>query len=680
MVVFSTSLFSQLIKVDDYGAKGDGVTNDRAAIQRALDKLKSQGGELQFTSGKIYIISGGLNLLHYSDVRHYLVTSTGSSKATIKNKDGSPIEWGNWGFRLYNSRNITIKNLCLDGNRATRNPHEERAGNYLIQVERRCNGLRLYNLHLTNSVMDDLYFEVDNTDTTTFTTDFEMYNCVLDNSYRNNMSVIRGKNFKIIGCEFNNAYGHDPESGIDFEPNKGGVSTGYVNMLIEGCIFRGNKRYGIMFTHKGTESGNCTVRNCYFENNGLQIASKNNLLENNIFRNMDHSSDYGGAVDGIINFIDGDARDNKIYNTYFYDNQQPGTPSRNLIAFLRRAKGENEVVNTYSYNNSARGIVYDYSGNSQIITNSVKLNRREMGYWSMDSDSISETSVYDLSDFKQTGTLVGNPQSVQGRFSEALDFSGGNKYLEIPIKENLNIGGNITISAWIKWNGTTSETEQVIIGKDTDWKFSIDNSGHLGFYALNKKELGYNAGWIKTETVLPTDMWSLVTTTYNGRELKIYIDSLEAVTENTLGKLDTSSTKIYIGSANSATGFFNGSIDDVKIYNYALSKDEVKELVKIPTSVNNIGTTAPNFYSLKQNYPNPFNPSTVISFSIPVVGNTELSVYDILGQKVATLINEKLHVGSYSYKFNASKLTSGIYFCRLHSGNYSSTKKMLLVK
>ena len=311
-VILTLSLFSQTIKVDDFGAVGNGVTDDRSAIQSALNKLKLDGGELQFTSGKTYIIEGGLRLLHYSDAKSYLITSTETEKATIKNKDGSPIEWGNWVFQLYNSRNITISNIRMDGNRDTRNPHEERSGNYLVQIENKCDGLRLYDLHLTNSVMDALYFEVDNTDTTTFTTNFEMHNCVLDNSYRNNMSVIRGRNFKIIGCEFNNAYGHDPESGIDFEPNRGGVPLGYDNMLIEGYTFKGSKRYGIMFTEKGTERGNCTVRNCYFDNNGLQIASRNNLLENNVFVNMDHASDYGGSVDGIINIIGGDSQNNKI--------------------------------------------------------------------------------------------------------------------------------------------------------------------------------------------------------------------------------------------------------------------------------------------------------------------------------------------------------------------------------
>ena len=95
---FSTNIFSQVMNVDNYGAAGDGITDDRAAIQNVLDDLKLSGGELQFTSGKTYIIDGGLNLYHYLDTKNYLITTTSEDKATIKIKDNSPIEWGNGGI------------------------------------------------------------------------------------------------------------------------------------------------------------------------------------------------------------------------------------------------------------------------------------------------------------------------------------------------------------------------------------------------------------------------------------------------------------------------------------------------------------------------------------------------------------------------------------------------------
>ena len=87
-----------------------------------------------------------------------------------------------------------------------------------------------------------------------------------------------------------------------------------------------------------------------------------------------------------------------------------------------------------------------------------------------------------------------------------------------------------------------------------------------------------------------------------------------------------------------------------------------------------------NNFELKQNYPNPFNPSTTITFSIPTSEFVTLKVYDVLGREVATLVNENLSAGSYSYNFDASNLTSGVYFYKLQAGKYSETKKMILSK
>jgi hypothetical protein len=85
-------------------------------------------------------------------------------------------------------------------------------------------------------------------------------------------------------------------------------------------------------------------------------------------------------------------------------------------------------------------------------------------------------------------------------------------------------------------------------------------------------------------------------------------------------------------------------------------------------------------YSLSQNYPNPFNPSTKIEFTIPLNGFVSVKVYDILGKEVAVLVNKYMTTGSYSIDFNAANLTSGVYFYKITAGDYSDTKKMMLLK
>ena len=98
-----------------------------------------------------------------------------------------------------------------------------------------------------------------------------------------------------------------------------------------------------------------------------------------------------------------------------------------------------------------------------------------------------------------------------------------------------------------------------------------------------------------------------------------------------------------------------------------------------------INGTEPNpivakMFKLAQNYPNPFNPSTTISWEIPADGFVSLKVYDLLGNLVATLINENKPAGPYGTKFNASQLASGIYFYKLETRDFSQTKKMILLK
>ncbi|MBN8570329.1 MAG: T9SS type A sorting domain-containing protein [Ignavibacteria bacterium] len=85
-------------------------------------------------------------------------------------------------------------------------------------------------------------------------------------------------------------------------------------------------------------------------------------------------------------------------------------------------------------------------------------------------------------------------------------------------------------------------------------------------------------------------------------------------------------------------------------------------------------------YDLKQNYPNPFNPSTTISFSLPKSDFVSLKIFDVSGKEVTELVNKNLTQGSYDVKFDASGLTSGVYFYKLITGNFVSTKKMMLIK
>ena len=85
-------------------------------------------------------------------------------------------------------------------------------------------------------------------------------------------------------------------------------------------------------------------------------------------------------------------------------------------------------------------------------------------------------------------------------------------------------------------------------------------------------------------------------------------------------------------------------------------------------------------FSLEQNYPNPFNPSTSIKYSVPNAEFVTLKVYDILGNEVSTLVNEQKAPGSYEVRFNAGSLASGVYVYTIKAGNFTQTRKLMLMK
>lgn len=105
-----------------------------------------------------------------------------------------------------------------------------------------------------------------------------------------------------------------------------------------------------------------------------------------------------------------------------------------------------------------------------------------------------------------------------------------------------------------------------------------------------------------------------------------------------------------------------------------------RNLDEIVTGTGNNTAVVPSEYKLSQNYPNPFNPTTIIEYQIPKESSVLVRVYDFTGREVQTLVNEVKKAGSYSVEFNASALSSGVYFYKLETDGFTSTKKMTVIK
>ena len=133
---------------------------------------------------------------------------------------------------------------------------------------------------------------------------------------------------------------------------------------------------------------------------------------------------------------------------------------------------------------------------------------------------------------------------------------------------------------------------------------------------------------------------------------------------------DTAIISIFMETGESQTELHLGS--------YALFDDLV--LDNTVTGVSQQTYTHPSEYQLSQNYPNPFNPATEIEFTIPNENHVTLKVYNMMGQEIETLVDEELSQGRYKRAFNASLLSSGMYFYRLQAGNFAEVRRMALVK
>ena len=145
----------------------------------------------------------------------------------------------------------------------------------------------------------------------------------------------------------------------------------------------------------------------------------------------------------------------------------------------------------------------------------------------------------------------------------------------------------------------------------------------------------------------------------------------------------TAGTGFSVGGYSSSAGI-DGLMDEFRFYKRKLDSAEIASTWNIDlglvTSVTPVVTNLPDKYLLSQNYPNPFNPVTKINFAIPKSGLVSLKVYDVLGREVSTLVNEVKNAGTYKVEFNASNLSSGMYFYKVSVNGFTDVKKMMLIK
>jgi hypothetical protein len=282
---------------------------------------------------------------------------------------------------------------------------------------------------------------------------------------------------------------------------------------------------------------------------------------------------------------------------------------------------------------------------------------------------------------------------------------GGNNWNEIPLGTNEALEGiyfTNQLDGWAVGNDYSSGNNSALIYRTTDggdnWvKQNIPSFNNLASVFFINDVKGWAVGELGTiityDGQVPVELTSF---TAEVDDNNVVLNWQTATEKNNSG-FEIQKKKSEVRSQESdweKIGFVEGHGTTTEENNYSFTDKNLEpvsysyKLVQIDfdgtrtelEAINAEVVSQPDKYSLSQNYPNPFNPSTTIEFFIPISGNVKLVVYNSIGEVVSTLINNYETAGSHKANFNASGLPSGLYFYKLSAGNFSTVKKMIVLK
>ncbi|MDX9712940.1 MAG: T9SS type A sorting domain-containing protein [Ignavibacteriaceae bacterium] len=359
---------------------------------------------------------------------------------------------------------------------------------------------------------------------------------------------------------------------------------------------------------------------------------------------------YGGSI------IVGVAEDNNLYNRAFYK------------------IGNDELVDLGVLSDSKRSSALAISGEGSTI----------VGY--SEIDSLETTRAFKYS----SGSGMLNLGTLGGSWSEAYGVSGnGDVVVGVSLNSNSETHAFIYANGVMQSLGTlggsysratsVSDDGLVVVGYSLisgggDHAFRWTSSGgmqNLGTLGGNKSEawgVSGDGSVIVGMSRIPNGQSRAFRWTASAG-----MEDLNIVYANLL----SSGSVLNLARAISFDGRFIVGTG----FNSSTSRNEGFLLFNVNTTdVQSVNSNLPIAVELEQNFPNPFNPSTTISFSIPTEEFVTLKVFNSLGEEVAELVNETKPAGNYSVSFDAANLSSGIYFYKITAGNFSDTKKMIILK
>lgn len=401
-------------------------------------------------------------------------------------------------------------------------------------------------------------------------------------------------------------------------------------------------------------------------------------------RNMRYSSPGGNADIGRDVFVD-NSGNIYITGTSYNSNEDIITVKYDSNGTQKWAKvfDASPQDNGYALTVDALGNVY-VSGTSGFNTVLIKYSSNGTQLWA-------------------AGYNPGNGGTANGRFI-AKD-GNGNVFLGGTCKTNNNQNDFLVVKynssgveQWVKtFNGPANKND-MLNDMMTDMSGNIYLTG-MGIYAGNDTSyttIKYDVNGVekwKTKYNGPAGLYDEPSSIYITWQGDIFVTGKS---RNNSGKFNIATVKydqsgseqwVMIKTGNNNTTAQCVAVDgysNVIIAGTTSNASTALDFITIKYSpisgIHQVGSENPAKYSLSQNYPNPFNPVTNINFSVPKSGHVSLKVYDISGAEIASLVNYVLQAGFYKYDFDGSHLSSGTYFYKLTTEDFSEVKKMILVK
>ena len=446
-----------------------------------------------------------------------------------------------------------------------------------------------------------------------------------------------------------------------------GTSASNLHIVYDNCLF---ERTRWIFLAGFNEHCDMTFRNCYFVNMNGQPCRRN-----------------GGVLDSF------QPQDSVVVENCTHIMAQ-GSMYKWRDHTINRI-----IVNHNTFINCAGYIFMDlgYQSNTSL-TNNIFINSNIQAYPAMHSIDDGEQDL----DWLPMGLVNVYPDSADVATATKRKFlvQDNLAYWDPYLNDMISTLNTTHINSVTNW-----KSQMIVANARTDSMFK-----HLGRFSGSVYSYLNMDTW---KTALPTftDPKNLFTTTSGGALNALKTFALATVDTSSLGAVLLADWRLVnIGPAyyvysdwpipvnlayNDAAlltaglgGYPLGDLNWFPTQKAAWQLQRATELQRIANamnagtlvSVSGRPTGLPGTFELEQNYPNPFNPSTKIDFTIPTSGPVQLKVYNVLGEEVATLVNETLALGKHSVTFNASKLASGVYLYKITAGSFVSTMKMVLLK